>query len=120
MAGYKAVGVVFIRKQIRLAAPEVQLAVTNALTADELEKYQTCNATDWVPIELITKLSVTSAPLLYPSDPDPLKRVGKELAKDNLSGVYSFLVRLLTVPFLIQQTAKLWKTYHAQGEAKSM
>jgi len=119
MAGYKAVGVVFVRRMIRAAAPEVQLAVTRALTPDELAIYQTCNATDWVPIEIITKMSVASAPLLYPHDDDPLKRVGRELARDNFTGVYSFLVRFLTVPFLIQQTAKLWRTYHQAGEGRS-
>jgi hypothetical protein len=119
VAGYKAVGVVFIRTRLRKIAPEAQLAVTAVLNDDERRLYQQCVPGDWVPIELIDKLGNAAAAALYPNAPDPLLHLGRELARDNLGGIYSFLVKLLTVPYLIEQTAKLWRTYHAQGEARS-
>jgi uncharacterized protein (TIGR02265 family) len=119
VAGYKGVGVVWVRQQLRRASPEVQLAVVDALTDAERRTYQECTAGEWVPIELMNRLSSAAAPRLFPGDPDPLRRLGRELARDNLGGVYSFLVRLLTVPFLVEQTTRLWRTYHQAGDALS-
>jgi uncharacterized protein (TIGR02265 family) len=117
MAGYKGVGLLFLRKLVRGSPGQVQAAVDHVLTDDERRVVDTCTAGAWVPVELVTKVAVTAAPLLYPGVPDPLFRLGQELARDNLGGIYAYIVRVLTVPFLVQQTARLWRTYHDSGDA---
>src|SRR4051812_19077089 len=112
MAGYKGVGVVFLRRQVREASPQVRAAVEGALTDVDRRAIETCTAGAWVPVELATRLAAAAAPALYPTAPDPLFCLGQALARDNLGGVYAYIVRVLTVPFLVQQTARLWGIYH--------
>jgi hypothetical protein len=119
MAGYKGVGVVYVRQLVRASSPDVQLAVSKALSDEQRRMYQSCVASEWVPIELATAVSSAAAPLLFGHVEDPIRHLGKETGKHNLSGVHAFLVRFLTVPFLIQQTARLWRTYHEIGSAVS-
>jgi hypothetical protein len=87
------------------------------LTPEEQSRYATMVATAWVPVEFATKLYVLAAPLLYPGDPTPVRHLGRDLADENLRGVYRFVVRFVSVPTLIEKSATLWRTFHEQGTA---
>ncbi len=117
MSDYKGVGVVFVRNALTNAGGDALARVREGLDEEERTAFDRTMATDWVPIELITKLFVLSAPILFPGKPNPLREVGAELARDNLRGVYRYLVRVMTVPFVIDQAAKLWRSYHKHGSA---
>jgi hypothetical protein len=120
MAGFKGVGVVFVRQRVRAAGPDAWAHVLKGLDETSRRQFEFCAATEWVPIELVTLASVVAAPILYPADHDPLQRLGRENARCDLGGVYAFVVRVMTVPFLIQQTARIWRTYHQAGDAISV
>jgi hypothetical protein len=117
MAGYKGIGVVFLRKAVKAAGGDIEARVRDALTDEERNQFDVTTASTWVPIELITKLFVVASPLLFPADANPVRRAGRALAKDNFKGVYKVRVRVATVQFVADQTAKLWRTYHAAGDA---
>ncbi|HEY1098320.1 MAG TPA: hypothetical protein VGF99_05310 [Myxococcota bacterium] len=120
MAGYKGVGIVFIRRLVRERGDDVERQVLAALNEAERTLYAVTPATAWVPIEFVTHLAMVAAPLLYPDDPAPLDRLGRALAVDNMGGIYAFLVRVMTVEFIARQSARLWSTYHQQGEARTV
>ena len=115
MAGYKAIGMVFVRRLSRDAGKEQ--AVRERLSPATRELFDQAVATQWIPIEAITEAFVTAAHVIYPGDVNGLRKVGEELAQDNVHGAYSWLFRFLSVPFIISQTAKLWRMYHQAGEA---
>lgn len=108
---------VAVRRWVREAGQEERLVA--ALTPQEHASYRSLVATSWVPVETATKIYVIAAPLLYPSDPAPLRRVGRELARDNFRGVFRYLAQLSSVDGLVGKTAFLWRAFHDQGEASS-
>jgi len=117
MAQYKAMPLVVMRRSIRERSPDVEQALRDALGPDERAIYDTLVATAWIPLQLADRLYAVGAPLLYPSDPSPLQRVGRDLARENLSGVYRFVVRMLSVPTLVEKAATLWRNFHDTGVA---
>ncbi|MBX7193652.1 MAG: DUF2378 family protein [Sandaracinaceae bacterium] len=115
---YKGVGVVFVRTQLREAGASAERAVTTQLTDEELRTYTTTTASSWVPIEHVARMFDLAAPVLHPGKPLPLRLLGRELARDNLRGVYRVLLRVMSVEFVISQSARLWGTYHRRGAAR--
>lgn len=126
MADMKGVLIVFIRRRLRAAGEDVERRVVAQLTPEDRRAYESCTAGSWLPIETIAAISYAAAPALYPDAQEPialtpaaspLVAMGRQQALEDLSGVYSFLVRVATVPFLLRQTARLWTTYHKGGKA---
>lgn len=109
---------VAVRRWINQAGVEER--VLEALTPKERELYRTFVATTWIPVETATKIYVIAAPLLYPADPTPLRRIGRELARDNFRGVFRFLAQFSSVEGLTSKTALFWRAFHDQGEAHSV
>jgi hypothetical protein len=100
---------------VRAQGPEAEASLLVQLTAEEQKQYQQVVATDWIPIEFITRLFEAAAPVVYPGKQQGLRLIGRDLAIDNLRGVYRYVARILTVPFLLEQGATFWRTYHRHG-----
>ncbi len=115
---YKGVGVLFVRSQVRELPPSARERFLEALSPDGRDCFERAVATQWVPVELATECFEALAEVAYAASPDPMRAVGVALARNDLRGVYRFLVRLATVKFLLQQHTKLWSTYHREGEAQ--
>ena len=115
MAGYKGVGIVFARAQVRAAGRED--ALLELLSADTRTTFLQATAGGWYPIEQATEIFTKASPLLFPGAANPLREFGRALAQDNLGGVYRHIVRLVSVPFLIKQTMVFWRLYHNAGRA---
>lgn len=120
MAGYKGMALVVTRQWIRAAGSDIEKRVLEALTPEERTTYDSLVATAWVPVEVATALYVAAAPLLYPKDPRPLRQIGRDLARQNLSGVFRFVVRVISVQMLVEKTASLWRSFHDQGTATAV
>jgi hypothetical protein len=118
VSDYKGTGVVFVRRALAAAGPDATQAVSEGLDEAERALFERTVATDWVPIEFITKLFELAAVALYPGKVGAIRLVGRDLAYDNLSGVYRYIVRVLTIPFVMDQSAKLWHTYHRHGRSE--
>jgi len=117
MGSYKGMPLVAVRRWLREAGVEDRCL--SALTPEDQALYRGLVATSWVPVESATRIYVAAAPLLFPGDPAPLRRVGRELAKDNFRGVLRYLMQLMSVEALLGKTALLWKVFHDQGEARA-
>jgi hypothetical protein len=109
---------VFVRTLVRSKGGDVEAKLVAQLTPDELRRYETMTATEWVPIEFATRLFELAAPLVHPGKPQALRLIGQDLAADNLSGVYRYIARVLTVPFLLGQSATFWRSYHRHGTSR--
>ncbi len=110
---YKGASLVVVRQSLRTTGREAQLL--EAFTEDERDRYARTVATDWVPIAFAERVYAVAAPLLYPEAPLPVRALGREIARKHLNGIYKFALRFATVPFVVEQTARLWSMYNSAG-----
>src|SRR5262249_19770883 len=104
---------------VRDKGREAVEAVAGNLAPDERVLFESFVATDWLPVPFASKLYDLGSRFLYAGDPSPLRVLGRVVSTANIRGVYRFLIRGLSESFLLQQTARLWRTYHATGEAET-
>ena len=119
MADYKGAGVVFVRNHARARGPVAEQALLARLDDADVQAYHSTLATQWVPIEFITRLFVAAAAALYPGRPDGLREVSRALVHHDLRGILRVVVRLMSVSSVIERSAGLWTAYHAKGTARS-
>lgn len=121
MALIKAAGLIHTRSLLRAKGGAAENAVLSNLTPTEVTAYQDALPITQLSIEFVTKVAALSAPLLFPgqSQSDALRSLGRVNALNDLKGIYKILLRFTTTEFAIKQAARLWSTYHNQGEARS-
>lgn len=113
-SSYKGASLVSLRQMLQLAHLEERFL--EALDAADRDDYRRVTATDWVPVALAGRLYAAAAPLLYPGQIGPVRLLGRDLARDHLRGIYRFVLRLVTVQFVLDQTGRLWRMYNGRGE----
>lgn len=118
MGRYKGASVQSVRAAVR-AKPGVEERMMAALDPESRRLWQSFLATDWLDVQVATRFFVTAAPLLYPADPAPVRRLGREAADAHLTGVYRFVVGMLTINQVLRQSASLWSRYHDTGNART-
>lgn len=118
MADTKGTTLVFLKQAIARKGGDLERRFLNGLSPDEVKLYTTVMPVSWLPIEPVTRMLKAGAETLYPGDRQGLRKIGHDLAQDNLTGLYKVLIKMTTVPFLMAQIAKLWETYHKQGRAR--
>ncbi|HMY20793.1 MAG TPA: hypothetical protein PKA58_30925 [Polyangium sp.] len=114
MAGYRGIGVVFARRAARAAGVEAKVAQRLSLAARDT--FVEANRTGWVPIEHATEIFECVAPMVHSVAENPLRELGRAMARDNLAGPYKHFVRMMSVSFLMKQTALMWRAYHNAGK----
>lgn len=115
---YKGIGVVFVRQAVRELGPEVEARLLAQLDEDERRVYEEATASAWVPIEIASRCFELAAPLVHPGKALALRQIGRDLAFDNMRGVYRVFMRVMTVEFVLSQAARLWGTYHRHGSSR--
>jgi len=79
------------------------------------DTFTRANMSCWVPIEHATEIFDNLAPLAYSTSDNAIRELGRALAQDNLGGAYKHFVRMMSVSFLMKQTALMWRAYHNAG-----
>lgn len=115
----KAASVIFMRDLMKKAPREKEREFLGQLTAEEKVHYQNSLPVSWLPIKIAASLLAKGASILYPDDPAPLQTFTKAEAENDLQGVYRVLLRVINIPALVNQTAKLWEKYYKQGKART-
>lgn len=118
MGNYKGTGVVFMRSLLQRQGNAVERRFLSQLAPQESEIYKQTLEFHWIPIEVITRFFEVAAPLVYPGDPNGLRRIGREMARDHLQGVYRIVLRVVTIEYIIERAARLWRTYHQTGTTR--
>ena len=114
---YKGVAIVCIRSALRNAGPVAEQSVLMQMSESERREYDDATASQWVSIAFATRLFELAAPVLYPGKPLALRQIGRDIARDNMRGVYRVFLRVVSPTFLLEQTARVWSTYHRHGKA---
>jgi uncharacterized protein (TIGR02265 family) len=121
MTEYKGTAVAFLRTLIAAQTAEARAAFEKSIAPADLEAYRAILPVSTVSIQCAANLYSATAAALHPtlSLNAGLRRVGRAVAEDNLSGIYRIVLKVLSVRMLIDQCAKLWRTYHSTGIARS-
>jgi hypothetical protein len=117
MATTKAAGVMFLRKLLAEHGEKAEHAFLAALKPAEVKLFQTALPVTRLELPFMARFYQTATDILYPGDPLGLWKIGHAMAKDNLSGIYKFLIMFATVPYLAKQVASIWNTYYDTGKA---
>lgn len=118
MIDYKAAGIISMKKALEAGNKEAEIKFLSSLTSEESNIYKTALPVSWVPIEIAAQLFKKGATMLYPHDPKGLEKLGRAEALDELTGIYKIFLKMTTVPYLMNQAAKLWRNYHKKGQAR--
>ncbi|MFH1811137.1 MAG: hypothetical protein ABIJ09_20520 [Pseudomonadota bacterium] len=109
----KGSNVVTVRKLVQAAG--VEDALLARLSAADVDTYHATLAVSWVDIEVVARIFAAGAAVLFPGDVRSLRRLGRAIAEDNMRGMYRLILRVISIPFAIGQSARIWGTYNDAG-----
>lgn len=115
----KCTGVAWLRDLIEKKGPEAEQAMAKALSPDDYRSYRTAMPISWISEEAITRIFKAAGEILFSGSTSSLAEVGRGMAKANMTGIYQFMLRMTTIPFIMSQASRLWRTYHDTGEASA-
>lgn len=116
----KGTGIAWLREEIEARGPEAEQLMAQTLSAGDYRIYRTAMPISWVSEETATRIYRAAGQALFPNHQDQLFQVGRGMAKANITGIYSFLVQFATIPYLMKQASRLWRTYHDTGEPQAI
>jgi hypothetical protein len=116
MAQSKGTNIVTVRKLVDAAGAEPR--VLAALRSDDVDIYRTTQAMSWVDIHAVARIFDAVAVALFPDDARRLRRLGRSIAEDNMRGMYRLILRVVSIPFAIGQSARIWSTYNDTGQVR--
>ncbi len=117
METYKATFIDFVRQELAKhpGAAERFLA---QLSDEEQAKYRAVLPLSWLTPEFGSRLLEASAPILFPEAKDPVYELARRQARHDMNGIYRLLLKVATVPMVIERAAKVFATYHRRGTAE--
>ena len=115
-ASIKGAGIAYLRKKIREKGEAAENRLLVQLSPDEKDCFRTALAVNWIPAHTATIIYQKAIPIVYPDDSDGLVQLGKEIARENFTGMHRLLFSVTTVPFLIGQMGRIWHKYHQKGK----
>jgi hypothetical protein len=117
VSDYKGTGIDYVRRLVAKTGVD-EAALTDRLSPAEAGVYRDALALSWVDCHVAERILRAAAELVYPDHPRPLFELSRRMAQDNLGGIYKLMLRVASVPTVIERGAKLWSTYHAHGTAE--
>lgn len=115
-ACFKGASVVFMRKELRKRELESRFDAELNDPATK-RRFDVILATDWVPVTDMERFMLAAVPLLYPGKVGALRLLGRDVAQEHLPTVYKILIRVASVHFVLEQAARIFKTYNSTGDA---
>jgi hypothetical protein len=112
MSKYKGTGLVSLRKKLK--EDERMDLLVSKLSPGDYEVLSHCLPGTFVDVEIVARIfSAVST-----GDTNSLERIGYEIAKDGLKGMYNFLVHsFVSVGFMVGSAEVFWKVYNDTGTA---
>lgn len=121
MTEYKGTAIVFLRTLMAQQPDPMRQAFERSISPDDLRVFRSTLSVSMVPIEVATRLYVAACAVIYSHEPADvgLRKLGRALATDNLSGIYRLVLKVLSVRMLIEHSPRLWRTYHNSGDVRA-
>jgi hypothetical protein len=119
MGKSKASNLLFIREEFKRRGKEFEMSFLAILSSEEKTIYIETLSFDWIPVTVLASLWEKASKLLYPEDANTsLRKLGAETMRCHLKGIYRVAMHITGIPFVIEQSARVWGTYQDTGTAK--
>jgi hypothetical protein len=79
-------------------------------------QYRGTLPSNWINVETSALIYHVAAPILFPNDPYPIRKLGQAIAKKVYSGVYKLFVRIPSRAFIVKRAAQIWTTHFDTGK----
>ncbi len=112
-----ATGIDWLRGLVEARGASAEEQLVRALGADDHAVFRKTLAMSWVPEETALRIYEAAGQILFAGEADVLFEVGRGMARANMTTIYKALIRLTTIPYVLSQAARLWRTYHDRGTA---
>ena len=116
MAEVKAASVCYLKQKIRDLGTNVEGDFLKGLPPQTAQQYLTALPLSWVPIEAAATIYKNGAPVAFPGNPLAIRQLGHETATTSYTGIYRMLLRVATIPFILERAARLWRNHHTDGD----
>jgi len=113
MAKVKASDIIMVKKMLQDAGLDQQVLPT--LSAETFKALQAAGATSWVEMSQEAEVLQAAAAALYAQDPRALERLGREVAKQQFTGIYKVFLMIPSVDFIVKRISTMWKTIYTAG-----
>jgi hypothetical protein len=115
----KASNLLFIREEFKRRGEVLDESFLITLTLEERTTYTDALSFNWIPATVLASLWEKASKLLYPGETKAsLRMLGAETMRCHLKGIYRVAMHFTGIPFIIEQSARVWGTYHDTGTAK--
>jgi hypothetical protein len=112
----KGTGIVWLRELIEYKGAEAEQQMAKALSPEDYKNYRIAMPINWISEESATNIYRAAGNILFAEKANVLEEVGRGMAKNNMTGIYSIFLKFVTIPFMLKQASRLWKTYHDSGK----
>jgi uncharacterized protein (TIGR02265 family) len=117
MARVKGTDVVQLREEMRERGAGVETPFLQRLSEEDRHAYLTMMPISWTSLDGITRIHQTAAELLFPEEPEPMRRLGQMIARRVYTGIHKLFLRIPSIQFVLSRTASIWRTYFDGGAA---
>jgi hypothetical protein len=90
------------------------------LTPEEAEVYTKNLPISWIPMSDVITIYTKAVNYIYSDRPFAWVDMGKGMAIFHFNGMYKYLLKIASVSFIMQQSAKIWGLYFNQGKAQAV
>ena len=111
----KATNLLALKKLIKMKGETGEQEFLNRLSPKGIGLYNRAIATDWISSDDSREIFIEGAKQLFPNDPKRMIRVGRTIAKQNMTGVYRIFLKIPTISFILKRVASLWRTFYKKG-----
>ncbi len=114
---YKAAMLLLLRKLFKKRGKPHELVFLRLLSPEAVEVYRSAELLKWIPVEQAGEILLAAARVLFPGEPQALRKLGREEARDSLRGLAKKRWGVLSVPLILMQVSRIWRNYYDQGRA---
>ena len=118
MAEVKASGVQTVKKLIAAAPGGSAERFRASLRPETARILEASGATTWIPFDVELEVFERAADVLFPGDPQGLRRLGYTVGRKQFQGLYRIFLTVATVEFVIKRSTQIWNTIYNAGSAR--
>ena len=116
----KGTAVDWVRGSIDKMGPDGDAAMARALSSEDYETYRSMMAVGWIREDVAGRILRAAGNILFAGATDVTFEMGRILSKAHITGIYRMLLKVATIPLIIAQASRLWRTLHDRGEPSSL
>ncbi len=115
----KATNTLTLKKILNKKHPDLEAKLRSELSPESLNIYQYSTVSTWITDLEERDILAIGAHLLFPGHPRAMVELGRVLALETMSGLYSVFLRIPSVSFVMKRTANMWRLFNAAGNAQT-